>query len=304
MTKEEQLCFSFIKKKILIPSLSELCSDEIKGEQKILARSILSVSNIPGFDYSINPYIGCVYGCSYCYASYMNRFLGKELEDWGNYVLAKVNIQKLLVKELNRLRNKNSSLFISSMTDPYQPVEKKLKLTRCALKILVQFNYPGPVTVLTKSPLVTRDYQILKLLNHHVGVSLIPNFEQSKISFFENSVPSLKERLNILKIFNKEGLNTFSFVGPLFPYLIDTPEVLIQLFQNIYSAGTRTIFLAHLNLHKNVRERMVSRLRKFSEESAIKYYLNADPAVKKELGDLALKEAVKAGLRVNTGRVI
>ena len=128
--------------------------------REIQAKSILSPCGIPGIDYVINPYTGCRYGCTYCYASFMGRFIkDKTVQDWGEYVIAKVNAPELLKKELRKLRNKGKGLeiFFSSVTDPYQGVEAKYKLTRQCLEILADWEYEGYISILTKSNLVLRD---------------------------------------------------------------------------------------------------------------------------------------------------
>src|SRR3989344_3933061 len=144
--------------------------------REIQAKSILSPCGIPGIDYVINPYIGCRFGCTYCYASFMGRFIiGKSVADWGEYVFAKTNAPQLLAKELpSKLKNKGRGIeiFLSSVTDPYQGMEAKYKLTRQCLEVLVRFGFEGLVSILTKSDLVTRDIDIFNKLKHvSVGIT-------------------------------------------------------------------------------------------------------------------------------------
>ena len=144
--------------------------------REVQAKSILSPCGIPGIDYVINPYTGCRFGCTYCYASFMGRFLkDKSISDWGNYVYAKVNAPELLRKEIKRLKEKGvgKEIFLSSVTDPYQGVEAKYQLTRQCLEILGEYGFEGYVSILTKSDLVLRDIDLLKKLKHiTVGLTI------------------------------------------------------------------------------------------------------------------------------------
>ncbi len=92
--------------------------------KEIFAKTILTKTAISGFDYCINPYVGCGHGCRYCYASFMKRFTG-HLEPWGEFIDVKVNAPLLLKKQLKRA--KPGVVALSTVTDPYQPIEKKYR---------------------------------------------------------------------------------------------------------------------------------------------------------------------------------
>ena len=123
--------------------------------KEIQAKAILSVSQV--YDYALNPYTGCTHACSYCYARFMKRFSGHK-EPWGEFVDVKINAPDLLERELKR--KKRGTVWVSGVCDPYQPVEARYKLTRQCLELLVQEQWP--VRVQTRSPLVTRDIDILE----------------------------------------------------------------------------------------------------------------------------------------------
>jgi DNA repair photolyase len=125
--------------------------------KEILAKNILSKSKV--YDYTLNPYIGCEHGCSYCYARFMKRFTGHK-EDWGEFVDVKINAPELLDKEIKK--KKTGRVWISGICDPYQPIEEKYELTRKFLEILLKHDWP--VTIQTKSPLILRDIGLLKKL--------------------------------------------------------------------------------------------------------------------------------------------
>ena len=141
------------------------------------SRSIVARNSSPdiGFDASINPYRGCSHGCIYCYARPTHEYLGLSAGlDFETMVLVKEDAPALLRTELSSRRWEPKVLSMSGVTDPYQPVEKNLRLTRCCLEVLAEFR--NPVAVVTKNHLVTRDADLLAELARHeaaaVAVSL------------------------------------------------------------------------------------------------------------------------------------
>jgi len=121
-------------------------------------KTIMGKSGIGSVDYAVNPYLGCGHGCVYCYARFMGRWGGHAQEEWGSYVDVKVNALERL--EVEAAKKAKGVVLLSSVTDPYQPVERKYELTRGSLKILLEHQFP--VSVLTKSDLVLRDLDVLR----------------------------------------------------------------------------------------------------------------------------------------------
>ncbi|MGW8271803.1 MAG: radical SAM protein, partial [Thermodesulfovibrionales bacterium] len=127
--------------------------------REVRARSVLSRSRIPGADFCINPYVGCSHACKYCYATFMARY-SQHVSPWGTFVDAKINAPEVLEEQLRR--GARGAIMISSVTDAYQPLEARYRLTRRCLEKLR--GHSVLVDILTKSPLVVRDIEILKQL--------------------------------------------------------------------------------------------------------------------------------------------
>ena len=190
--------------------------------KEIFAKTILTKTAISGFDYSINPYVGCGHGCRYCYASFMKRFTG-HLEPWGEFIDVKVNAPYLLRKQLKRA--KQGMVALSTVTDPYQPIEKKYQLTRKCLEVLLEAQFS--VNLLTRSSLCLRDIDLFKKFkNIEVGLSITTHDERIK-KMFEPYSPSILSRVNTLKTLRKEKIQTYAFIGPMLP--LDPKPLLAML---------------------------------------------------------------------------
>ncbi len=141
--------------------------------REIQAKSILNKSKI--FDYCLNPYTGCQINCAYCYARlFMRRYSGHK-EPWGKFVDVKINAPELLRKQLEKARK--GTVWVSSVCDPYQPIEAKYELTRRCLIELA--NKQFPVTIQTKSKLVLRDLDLFRQFDEiEVGVTITTDDEE------------------------------------------------------------------------------------------------------------------------------
>lgn len=178
--------------------------------EEILAKSILSTSRV--FDYALNPYIGCAHGCSYCYARFMKRFTGHK-EKWGEFIDVKINAPELLVLEIKRKRI--GRVWMSGISDPYQPIEERYELTRRCLEILVEHDWP--ITIQTKSPLVSRDLELLKKSKKIEVCFTITTVDERIRKIFESNAPSIEKRINALARLHSEGIRTQVMIAPLLP---------------------------------------------------------------------------------------
>jgi len=161
------------------------------------AKSVLNKATgfIQSYDFTLNPYRGCQFGCDYCYASAFSPNQ-KLKQDWGNWVIVKQNAVEIVDSELRRLSKKHTqpiSIYMSSVTDPYQPVEKEVELTRKILQVLLRYQ---PILVLqTRSPMVMRDVDLLgQFKKLRINMS-IPTASERVRKDFEKRSPSVKARL-------------------------------------------------------------------------------------------------------------
>jgi len=178
--------------------------------REIIAKSVLSRSQI--YDYAINPYVGCSHSCRYCYAAFMRRFTGHK-EKWGEFVDVKINAPEVLAREIKKKRM--GRIWVSGVCDPYQSVEKRYRLTRSCLEILLENQWP--VTVQTKSALVLRDIEIMENIKDiEVGFSITTANEKIR-RLFEPGASPIKERIYALDILHSREIQTFAMIAPLLP---------------------------------------------------------------------------------------
>lgn len=178
--------------------------------KEVYVKTILSKSKVS--DYTINPYIGCMHGCTYCYARFMKRFTGHR-ERWGRFVDVKINAASLLQREIKK--KQCGRIWISGVCDPYQPIEKKYGLTRRCLEILSKHGWP--ITIQTKSPIVQRDLELLRRFdNVEVGLTITTADEEVR-KIFEPHSPAINERIETLKRLHSAGVKTYTMIAPLLP---------------------------------------------------------------------------------------
>jgi len=202
---------------------------------EVTAKSVLTPSRVPGMVYSLNPYVGCSFSCRYCYASFMTRF-NRYKEPWGNFVKVKVNAPNRLEKELTKKHP--GKINMSTVCDPYQPIEAHYNLTRACLEVFAKFRMISehfPVSILTKSPLILRDVKIIKQIPHiEVGFTISTDDERI-LRLFEPYSPPLKARLRALQDLKEAGIKTYVLVAPALPmHPHKLAEMIKGLADNVY----------------------------------------------------------------------
>ena len=186
---------------------------------------IISSNDSPDipFEASLNPYRGCEHGCIYCYARPTHEYLGFSAGlDFETRIMVKEDAPKLLRAELSSPRWEPKVISLSGVTDPYQPIERRLKLTRGCLEVLAEFL--NPVTVVTKNSLVTRDLDLLSELasSHAAAVFIsVTTLDSELRNIMEPRTSPPEARLTAIQALRKAGVPVGLLVAPVIPGLTD-----------------------------------------------------------------------------------
>lgn len=197
---------------------------------EIQATTILTpqkVGSLAGrYTYSLNPYAGCAFRCSYCYVPKFPNARHDDFTMWGQWVEVKKNAPALIRKERSKVFG--SSIFFSSATDPYQYIELKYRLSRECLKELLRYR-PAKLTMHTRSHLILQDIDLLVQFGAaiRVGVSITTDNEAVQREF-EPSAPSIQRRLHLLSELKRAGIRVHASLSPLLP---SDPERLVSLLK-------------------------------------------------------------------------
>lgn len=218
----------------------------IIGKKEV--KSVITKSNLPVCDFSVNPYLGCLHACKYCYASFMKRF-SKHTEPWGEF---------LDIKYWGEIKNpekyEGKTMFISSVTDPYQPMEEEYERTRTLLEQLEGVNVG--LSIATKSDLILRDLDLLKSFNN-VRVSFSVNTLDEKFKNDMDKASSIKIRLKAMKTLYREGIRTTCFISPIFPEITDVPSIIDETKEYC-----NLVWLENLNLRGDYKTRILNYIEK------------------------------------------
>ena len=211
--------------------------------KEVEVKSVMTKSNLPVSDFSVNPYVGCAHACKYCYASFMKHFTNHP-EPWGEFVDVKYwpeikNPQKYAGKEA----------FFGSVTDCYQGCEAKYKRTRALLE---QLHGSGiSISISTKSDLVLRDLDLIRTFpNARVSFSINTLDEQFR-SEMDRGV-SIERRLNAMKQFYDAGIQTTCFISPIFPGITDVKAIIERAKKQC-----NLVWLENLNLRGDYRVKIL-----------------------------------------------
>ncbi len=212
--------------------------------KEIHVQNVLTKSNLPVSDYSVNPYVGCTHSCKYCYASFMKRFTNHP-EPWGTFVDV-----KYWEKISNPKKYAGKDLFIGSVTDPYMPLEEKYKRTRTFLEEMQGSSCT--ISIATKSDLVVRD------------LDLIQTFPEARVSWSINTLDeefrkemdqsvSIERKIEAMKKFHHAGIRTTCFISPIFPGITDVKEIILKTKNHC-----NLIWLENLNLRGDYKNRILN----------------------------------------------
>lgn len=271
------------------PSTLSVLDERLRGTKFVTleSRSVLNPPSRTGMDFwSLNPYVGCEFGCTYCYARYAHRYVVERAHDqgrltdadfadfrgahgWGAFerrVFVKERLLAALEADLRRYRRSAgpsdrpaAPLVIGTATDPYQPAERRFRLTRRVLERLARCEGLN-VGIITKSPLVSRDVDVLRRLQARndleVHVSLI-TVDVPLIRTMEARSPMPAVRLRALKKLTDAGVNAGLIIAPVLPGITDDVPHLEALFQVARQAGARFVHAGPLRLYAGVRDRFL-----------------------------------------------
>jgi DNA repair photolyase len=261
----------------------------VLGDQKDIryfATTPASVINGPaatGMDFwSINPFVGCAFGCAYCYARYAHRYaaerlavptadigapgaaVAEELPPWLAFerrILVKQDVARLVRRALQRPATlaglREDGVVIGTATDPYQPAERRFRVTRSVLEVLAEHEGLR-VTIITKSPLVTRDVDLLVRIARRsrlsVHVSLI-SVDRELARRLEPRAPTPEARLRAIARLRAQGIEVGVNVMPVLPGITDSPAALDALVGAVKAAGASYLGACALRLQRTARDR-------------------------------------------------
>jgi DNA repair photolyase len=197
------------------------------------------------FDWTLNPYRGCEFGCKYCYARYTHEFM--ELRnglDFERKIFAKVNAPELLRGELVRARDRGQSIALGTATDPYQPAERQFEITRRILEVFAGFEGLD-FSITTKSVLILRDLELLREVaaRHRFSIHLtVTTTDECLARLLEPKAPTPAKRLEAVSLLAQAGIDVCVNAMPILPAITDEPEALDDLARRAAEAGAKSIY--------------------------------------------------------------
>ncbi|MBM4248993.1 MAG: radical SAM protein [Euryarchaeota archaeon] len=220
--------------------------------REIVAKSALSRSRLTGLDWALNPYRGCGHGCLYCYSPAVIHYDGREA--WGDLVEARTNLPVLLARELRRLPR--GTVGIGTVTDPYQPAERRYRVTRHCLEQLLRRQWP--ICIQTKSATVVEDIDLIgRFSEKEVGLTFT-SADDTLREWMEPGASPIGERLRALGRLRDADIPTFVFFGPVLPGLVESG--LEDLFGYMAQMSVGRVLVDRLRMHPGVWERVRPRL--------------------------------------------
>lgn len=227
------------------------------------SRSILSKNDSPdlGFDYSVNPYRGCFHACAYCYARPTHEYLGLGAgTDFDRKIVVKPDAPALLRESFDRKSWRGDLVVFSGVTDCYQPLEASYRLTRGCLEVCAE--YKNPAGIITKSPLVERDVDVLASLASVADLSVtvsVPFWDPEKSRAIEPYVATPARRIRTIEKLARAGIRVGVNVAPIIPGLND--EEIAKVLEAAAGAGATHAGIVLLRLPGSVKDVFESRVR-------------------------------------------
>jgi len=215
-----------------------------------------------GFKWSLNPYMGCVHRCTFCYVRHFERRSDRPSDDrYGTSIRVKTNIAEVLRRELTRGSWEQEHVVIGAATDPYQPAEGRYRLTRACLETLRDAS--NPFSIITRGPMIVRDVDVLVEASRRASVSVtfsVPTVDEEVWRKTEPSTAHPRQRLRALKQLVDAGVEASVGMAPILPGISDRPEQLREVVRAAREAGATGIWANPLFLRPGTREHFLERL--------------------------------------------
>jgi DNA repair photolyase len=215
-----------------------------------------------GFKWSLNPYMGCVHRCTYCYVrAYEKRADRPSDERYGRSIRVKTNVAQVLRFELHRRGWKRESVVIGAATDPYQPAEGSYKLTRACLEALAGVH--NPFGMITRGPMIVRDVDVLQEASRRarVGINVsIPTLDADVWRKTEPGTSPPRQRLRAVRALAEAGIEVNVAMAPLLPGISDSPAQIEEVVRSAREAGASNVWANVLFLRAGTREHFLSHL--------------------------------------------
>jgi DNA repair photolyase len=219
-------------------------------------RSALNRVKGMGFQWSLNPYMGCVHRCTFCYVRAFERRADRPSDErYGTSIRVKVNVADVLRRELARASWERELVAIGAATDPYQPAEGRYRLTRACIEALGEAA--SPFTIITRGPMIVRDLDVLTAAAARTKVSVtfsIPTLDEEIWHRTEPSTAHPRQRLRALKALVDAGIKVGVGMAPVLPGLSDRPELLADVVRAAREAGATGVWANLLFLRPGTRE--------------------------------------------------
>ena len=262
------------------------------------------------FEYTINAYRGCSHACTYCFARPTHDYLGLDIAgDFDTKIVVKINAPEVLRRETEPGRWAGRPIAMGTNTDPYQPAEGKYKLTREIIEVLAERR--NPFSILTKSPLVLRDLDLLSEAARAAKISVnlsIGTLDPDVWSRSEPGTAHPRKRLDAVRRLNERGIPSGVLMAPVLPGLSDRPDQIEAVIEGAAEAGARFITGVYLHLRKPLKEHYF-RWVEAEYPHLIRFYRHmygsrsyATPAMRRRLGRLTGRFIAARGGSTPEGR--